>query len=86
MTDTVTSPAGPLAGITVLDASTSPAGAMASMLLSDSGADVLRVETGGTCEVDPVAYRVWHRGQRSEAHATISGERRRYLHLVGNRS
>jgi crotonobetainyl-CoA:carnitine CoA-transferase CaiB-like acyl-CoA transferase len=63
--DTVTSPAGPLAGLTVVDASTSPAGAMASMLLSDSGADVLRVETGGTCEVDPVAYRVWHRGQRS---------------------
>lgn len=65
MTDTVIPPAGPLAGLMVLDASTSPAGAMASMLLSDSGADVLRIETGDASEVDPVAYRVWHRGKRS---------------------
>jgi crotonobetainyl-CoA:carnitine CoA-transferase CaiB-like acyl-CoA transferase len=62
---TVTSQSGPLAGLTVLDASTGPAGAMTSMLLADSGADVLRIETGGAAEVDEVAYRVWHRGKRS---------------------
>jgi crotonobetainyl-CoA:carnitine CoA-transferase CaiB-like acyl-CoA transferase len=56
---------GPLAGLAALDLSTSPAGAMTSMLLSDSGADVLRVETGEAAEIDPVAYRVWHRGKRS---------------------
>jgi crotonobetainyl-CoA:carnitine CoA-transferase CaiB-like acyl-CoA transferase len=65
VTDTETSRSGPLAGLTVLDASTSPAGAMSSMLLADSGADVLRIETGATPEVDPVAYRVWNRGKRS---------------------
>lgn len=59
---------GPLAGLTVLDLSTRPAGAMASMLLADSGADVLRIETGhDNGEVDPTAYKVWHRGKRSAA-------------------
>jgi len=40
---------------------------MTSMLLADSGADVLRIEAGEAPEVDPVAYRVWHRGKRSIA-------------------
>jgi crotonobetainyl-CoA:carnitine CoA-transferase CaiB-like acyl-CoA transferase len=65
VTHSMTSGSGPLAGLVVLDASTCPAGAMASMLLSDSGAEVLRIETGAAPEVDPVAYRVWHRGKRS---------------------
>jgi crotonobetainyl-CoA:carnitine CoA-transferase CaiB-like acyl-CoA transferase len=65
VTDTVTSQSGPLAGLTVVDASAGPAGAMTSMLLADSGADVLRIETGAAPEVDRVAYRVWHRGKRS---------------------
>src|ERR1700722_19256502 len=58
---------GPLAGLSVLDLSTCPAGAMTSMLLADSGADVLLIETGAPSEVDQTAYRVWHRGKRSVA-------------------
>jgi crotonobetainyl-CoA:carnitine CoA-transferase CaiB-like acyl-CoA transferase len=63
--DSMISGSGPLAGLTVLDLSTCPAGAMTTMLLADSGADVLLIETGLPSEVDPVAYRVWHRGKRS---------------------
>jgi crotonobetainyl-CoA:carnitine CoA-transferase CaiB-like acyl-CoA transferase len=68
MSDPTTPRSGPLAGLTVLDLSQCPAGAMTSMLLADSGAEVLRIETGGgSPEIDPVAYRVWHRGKRSIA-------------------
>jgi len=65
--DSMISGAGPLAGLTVLDLSSGPAGAMTSMLLADSGADVVLVETGARSEVDRTAYRVWHRGKRSVA-------------------
>ncbi|OHV42669.1 CoA transferase [Pseudofrankia sp. BMG5.36] len=57
---------GPLAGLSVLDLSWGAAGPMTTMLLADSGADVLRIESpAGDPARDEVAYRVWNRGKRS---------------------
>ena len=57
---------GPLAGLRVLDLSWGIAGPITTMLLADSGAAVTRVESPlGDPVRDDVAYRVWHRGQRS---------------------
>ncbi len=57
---------GVLEGIRVVDATSGIAGAMATMVLSDHGADVVKVEPPGG---DPMrAYGgtvVWHRGKRS---------------------
>ena len=55
-----------LAGLTVLDLSWGTAGALATMLLSDYGAEVLKVEPPGG---DPFratpGYTVWNRGKKS---------------------
>jgi crotonobetainyl-CoA:carnitine CoA-transferase CaiB-like acyl-CoA transferase len=57
---------GPFAGLKVLDLSWGIAGPIATMLLADSGADVIRIESPhGDPVRDDVAYRVWHRGKRS---------------------
>jgi crotonobetainyl-CoA:carnitine CoA-transferase CaiB-like acyl-CoA transferase len=57
---------GPLADVKVLDLSWGVAGPITSMLLADSGADVIRIESPHRDPVrDEVAYRVWHRGKRS---------------------
>ncbi|ADP83545.1 CaiB/BaiF CoA transferase family protein [Pseudofrankia inefficax] len=57
---------GPFVGLSVLDLSWGAAGPMTAMLLADSGADVLRVESPhGDPVRDDVAYRVWNRGKRS---------------------
>jgi crotonobetainyl-CoA:carnitine CoA-transferase CaiB-like acyl-CoA transferase len=57
---------GPLAGLRVLDLTRGRAGGLAAMLLSDYGADVLRIEPPGG---DPLwdelsGYPVWHRGKQ----------------------
>ncbi|MBJ21501.1 MAG: carnitine dehydratase [Deltaproteobacteria bacterium] len=58
--------AGVLDGIRVLDLTRGISGPMATMLLSDHGADVVRVEAPGE---DPfraqLGYRAWNRGKRS---------------------
>lgn len=58
--------AGVLDGICVLDLSRGIAGPMATMLLSDHGADVIRIEAPGD---DPFreqpGYKAWNRGKRS---------------------
>ncbi|PKB72624.1 MAG: hypothetical protein BZY75_05955 [SAR202 cluster bacterium Io17-Chloro-G7] len=61
-------PSGPLAGLQVLDLTRGMPGALATMLLSDYGADVIKVEhpAGNPLEQDP-AYRVWNRSKRSVA-------------------
>ncbi|MSQ61482.1 MAG: CoA transferase [Dehalococcoidia bacterium] len=66
--------AGPLAGIRIIDISErSPSAAIAGMLLSDLGAEVIRVEPAGG---DPIRQldgsRVWLRGQKS---VTVDDER-----------
>ena len=75
-------PAGPFAGVEVLELSSGIAAPMAGMLLADQGARVTRVERPGG---DPFAahpsWRVWNRGKRSVAldladstdHATFHG-------------
>jgi crotonobetainyl-CoA:carnitine CoA-transferase CaiB-like acyl-CoA transferase len=57
---------GPLAGLKVLDLSWGIAGPITTMLLADSGADVIRIESPhGDPVRDEVAYRVWNRGKKS---------------------
>jgi hypothetical protein len=59
---------------------------MTSMLLADSGADVLRIEAGAAPDVDPVAYRVWHRGQAEHrAGAGLAGPSDRSQAAGGHR-
>ncbi|KPM51991.1 hypothetical protein ACG83_30980 [Frankia sp. R43] len=66
MVDSTLPRRGPLAGLTVLDVSRGAAGPMTTMLLADSGADVLRIESPhGDPGRDDVAHTVWHRGKRS---------------------
>jgi crotonobetainyl-CoA:carnitine CoA-transferase CaiB-like acyl-CoA transferase len=57
--------AGPLAGVRVIDFGQYIAGPLAAMLLSDQGADVVRVETPGGPRMQTPANRVWNRGKRS---------------------
>jgi crotonobetainyl-CoA:carnitine CoA-transferase CaiB-like acyl-CoA transferase len=55
---------GALAGLRVLDLSTGSAGAMTTMVLSDNGAEVLRVERpGGDLTRAQPAWTVWNRGK-----------------------
>ena len=59
---------GPLNGLKVVDLTRGMPGAIATMLLSDYGAEVLKLENpkGNPFEASP-AYRVWNRGKRSIA-------------------
>jgi len=59
-------PAGPLAGLRVLDLSNSPAGAQASQTLADFGAEVVQVEPpGGGVLRDLPSYPLICRGKKS---------------------
>jgi len=63
-----TAPAGPFAGVEVLELSTGIAAPMAGMLLADQGARVTRVERpGGDPFAGEPSWRVWNRGKRSVA-------------------
>ncbi len=63
---TTDTPAGPLAGLRVLDLSNSPAGAQASQTLADFGAEVLQVEPpGGSALRDLPSYPLICRGKKS---------------------
>ena len=57
--------AGALQGIRVIDFGQYIAGPLAAMLLSDQGAEVIRVEIPGGPQMDTVANRVWNRGKKS---------------------
>jgi crotonobetainyl-CoA:carnitine CoA-transferase CaiB-like acyl-CoA transferase len=57
--------AGPLAGVRVIDFGQYIAGPLAAMLLSDQGAEVIRVETPGGPRMQTPANRVWNRGKKS---------------------
>ncbi|HXQ10661.1 MAG TPA: CoA transferase [Caulobacteraceae bacterium] len=57
--------AGVLAGVRVADFGQYIAGPLAAMLLSDQGAEVIRVETPGGPRMQTPANRVWNRGKRS---------------------
>jgi len=63
---TTDAPAGPLAGLRVLDLSNSPAGAQASQTLADFGAEVVQVELpGGSALRDLPSYPLICRGKKS---------------------
>ena len=63
---TTDTPAGPLAGLRVLDLSNSPAGAQASQTLADFGAEVVQVEPpGGSALRDLPSYPLICRGKKS---------------------
>ncbi len=63
---TTDTPAGPLAGLRVLDLSNSPAGAQASQTLADFGAEVVQVEPpGGGALRDLPSYPLICRGKKS---------------------
>jgi crotonobetainyl-CoA:carnitine CoA-transferase CaiB-like acyl-CoA transferase len=57
--------AGALAGVRVIDFGQYIAGPLAAMLLSDQGAEVIRVETPGGPRMETPANRVWNRGKQS---------------------
>ncbi len=57
--------AGALEGVRVIDFGQYVAGPLAAMLLSDQGAEVIRVETPGGPRMETPANRVWNRGKRS---------------------
>ena len=76
--------AGALEGLRVVEAGSGIAGALATMVLSDQGADVIKVEPPGG---DPMrAYGgtvVWHRGRRSAVVDLDEAEgRQRFKDLV----
>src|ERR1700730_6789073 len=75
---------GPLAGLRVLDLSWGIAGPITTMLLADSGADVVRIESPhGDPVGDEVAYRVWNRGKPSAVmDLTDPGQREAFLRHV----
>lgn len=75
---------GPLAGLRVLDLSWGIAGPITTMLLADSGADVVRIESPhGDPVGDEVAYRVWNRGKHSAVvDLTDPGQREAFLRHV----
>ena len=57
---------GPLAGMTVIDASWGMPGSVASLLLADNGASVTKVERPGSgVNADPLARLAWERGKQS---------------------
>jgi crotonobetainyl-CoA:carnitine CoA-transferase CaiB-like acyl-CoA transferase len=56
---------GALAGVRVIDFGQYIAGPLAAMLLSDQGAEVVRVETPGGPRMQTPANRVWNRGKQS---------------------
>ena len=57
---------GVLQGLKVIDLSWGMAGPMAGMLLSDHGAEIVRIERpGGEPFDEPYGYRTWHRGKKS---------------------
>lgn len=75
---------GALEGVRVVDVSSGIAGSMATMVLSDHGADVVKVEPPGG---DPMrAYGgtvVWHRGTRSVVlDLALPSERQRFFDLL----
>ena len=57
--------AGAFSGVRVIDFGQYIAGPLAAMLLSDQGAEVIRVETPGGPRMETPANRVWNRGKRS---------------------
>lgn len=65
--DALTSDAGPLGGIRVLELTSSGAGGIAGLLLADLGADVIRVEDESATDVSSAVRRSLHRGKRSVA-------------------
>ncbi len=75
----------PLEGLRVVDLSTTFAGALATMILSDAGADVIKVEpAGGEPTWAQPAARQWHRGKRSVACDIATAEGKcRALDLIG---
>jgi crotonobetainyl-CoA:carnitine CoA-transferase CaiB-like acyl-CoA transferase len=57
---------GALEGLRVLDLSWGTAGPLVTMMLSDHGADVIRIDPpAGAPFWEPRGYRVWNRGKRS---------------------
>ncbi len=73
-----------LEGIRVLDLSTGIAGPMTTMVLSDNGADVIKIEPP---EGDPnwsrLGYRAWQRGKRNAVYDLKSGDDKAdFLELV----
>ena len=76
-----------LGGLRVLDLSSGPAGGLATMVLSDFGADVLKVEPpGGDRFRSLAASPVWLRGKRSVALDLASDEGRARLHELARDS
>lgn len=62
--DTTQARRAPYEGLRVLDLTGGIAGALAGMLLTDSGAEVIRVESRRGQTEPSSGYRVWHRGKR----------------------
>jgi crotonobetainyl-CoA:carnitine CoA-transferase CaiB-like acyl-CoA transferase len=77
---------GVLTGLRVVDLSWGSAGPMTTMLLSDHGAEVIKVEPpGGDPFRQQRAYRVWNRGKQSVTLDLKSdGDHTRFRRLVAN--
>lgn len=75
---------GVLDGVRVLDLSSGIAGPISGMLLSDHGADVIKIEPpGGDPFRDTPGYATWLRGRRSmELDLTAARDHQRFLALV----